>query len=453
MRAFLVWVFVEPAPKDRPCVVQCLIVEFLLGVFHAGIITVLLNSQKGCDITLHFIPATVFMTDNTYSLSELLQSISDTLSDVYEGAYWITAELAAVHAKGKGYWVLELQEANDKGQKLAQTQAFVWNNNAARVIYRFERETGQKLGSGMRVKIRVQVGFHPQWGFRLTVDDIDTAWSLGEAQANNQKIRDTLRQGGVWDLNRALPRPRDFCRVAIVSPDTSAGLEDFMREANVLSQFQLAHFDVINAPFEGPNAANGIAKAFQTIVQSKKPYDAVCVVRGGGAASGIAWLNQEAIVRAVATCPIPVLSGIGHERDQTLVDEVSNTVCGTPSKTIGLITSTIIGNAQDASNAWTAFQHEIEGRLRLAHQKLDEQAINIGHLAKSLIDRARLDTESLLREAVNLGPLATMQRGYALVRHDDALVKTAQDARQHEHLNIRFADGDVRVTVDPSSSN
>jgi len=391
--------------------------------------------------------------EETYRLSDLMGAISDTINQDFGGTYWITAELAAAHSKGKGYWVLELQESDENGNKLAQTQAMVWANNVPRVVYKFEKATGQKLAAGMRVRLHVSASFHPQWGFRLTVDNIDTQWTLGEAEANNEKIRQKLTAEGVWGANQNLVRPRDFFHIAIVSPDTSAGLEDFLREADMLQAAGLLQYDVFIAPFEGPNAARDIPKALQKVASANKPYDAVCVVRGGGAAAGIAWLNQEDIVRAVCNCPIPVLSGIGHERDQTLVDEVANIVCGTPSKTIGLVASMIIQNAQNAAQDWIAFQRELDQRLLIAHQRLSEHLVSVTDITANLIEHARRETENLMREAIGLGPLATMERGYAVVQKSNGkVVRSTTDMAANETVSIRVTDGVVHAVVAPSDS-
>lgn len=384
------------------------------------------------------------LDDDTITLSDLMFSIAETVDEVYAGAHWITAELAAAHQKSKGYWVLELEESDANGKKKAQTQALVWANNVPQVIYKFQKATGQKLSAGMRVKLLVTVSFHPQWGFRLTAMDIDTSWTLGEAQANNKKIRDTLTKEGLWDLNKKLPSPTDFYRVAIIAPDTSAGLEDFMREANALTQYGLTQFDVYNAPFEGNNAVSGIPKAFQQIANNG-PYDAVCVVRGGGAASGIAWLNQEEIIRAACTCAYPLLTGIGHERDQTLVDEVANIVCGTPSKTIQYVTGTVVEQAQTAADHWNESQHLVQQRLILARQKIKEQWTMAGHHAHAVVKQSKLNIEGLMRETLHLGPIGIMQKGYAVVQANGEAITSKKEAEQHTQLTIRFHDGVIPV--------
>lgn len=386
--------------------------------------------------------------EETYKLSDLMDAISQTISEEFGGPYWITAELAAAHNKSKGYWVLELQESNDRGQKLAQTQALVWATHVPRVVHKFERATGQKLSAGMRVRIRVQASFHAQWGFRLTVEDIDTAWTLGEAQANDDKIRKTLQDEGLWGKNKKLPTPTDFFRLAIVAPDTSAGLEDFLREAEMLKLAGLLDFDLFISPFEGVNAAKGIPAAFEKLVASNQPYDAVCVVRGGGAASGIAWLNQDSIVRAVCQCPFPVLSGIGHERDQTLVDEVANVMCGTPSKTIGYVATLIVQNAQSAAQSWASFQQGVDQRLGMAHQRLDEQLTMVADVSQAIVDRAKTVVDGWAREAVGLGPLSTLARGYAVVQDQNGkLVKSKNQTAEGDALTVRFADGSIGVVV------
>lgn len=385
--------------------------------------------------------------EETYKLSDLMNAVSNTIEVEFGGPYWITAEIAAAHNKNKGYWVLELQESDAKGKKLAQTQAMVWSQHVPKVIYQFQNVTGQKLSSGMKVRIFVEASFHPQWGFRLTVSDIDTSFTLGEAKANNEKIKNNLISLGIWDLNKKLNTPKDFFNIAIISPDTSAGLEDFLREAELLKLYGLLNYDVYNAPFEGENAIRGIPQAINKINKSGKNYDAVCIVRGGGAASGIAWINQEAIIKSVCECIYPVISGIGHERDTTLVDEVANIVCGTPSKTIGYISSTIIQNAQATNQNWISFNKEIEQRLTLARKNLNDQLISVKDLSLNLISKAKIETASLFREAISISPSSTLERGYTLIQDKNGkVIKSINEIKDNEII-INFKDGKKNALI------
>jgi len=393
------------------------------------------------------------VTDETYSLSDFLGAISGVISETFEGNFWITAELAAVHHKSKGYVVLELQEVSETGTKLASTQALVWANSIPRVVYKFEKATGQKLSPGLKVRIRVQPGFSPQWGFRLTADDIDTSWSLGEAETNNKKIRATLEAEGVFFLNQNLPAPKDFERVGIVAPDTSAGLEDFLKEAEKLSAVGVTEFVTLFAPFEGQNAVVHIPAALRKLA-AEKNLDAICVVRGGGAASGIAWLNHIDIVRAVCLCPVPVFSGIGHERDNTLVDDAAHTKCGTPSKTIALITDTVVQNAMLAKSHWEQASFLAQRNIAKAKSDVERVFSGVHQGAGSLIKEARMASQSLLREILALGPSSTLERGYTVVSSEQGKVlRTKKDAENQSSVIIRFVDGAVRARIEHSGNH
>lgn len=386
--------------------------------------------------------------EETYSLSDFLLAISGVIAETFEGKFWITAELSAAHQKSKGYWVLELQDVDEFGQKLAQTQALVWANAVPRVIYRFEKATNQKLSQGMKVRLRVSAAFHPQWGFRLTCDDIDPNWTLGEAEQNNKRIQEKLEKEGVWGNQKRLFLPQDFYNVGIVAPDTSAGLEDFLKEADVLSSYNLTHFVVEQAPFEGPNAKTGIPNALAKLVKNHPHLDAICVVRGGGASSGIAFLNNEDIVRSVCMCPVPIISGIGHERDNTLVDDVSNTKCGTPSKTIAFVAQAVVQQAQLAQKNMQEIEHLAKESLSNMRESLREYYVSMEHASVSLIKTARTDINSLFQQSLQLGPTQTLQRGYVLVQDTGSkkLLKTKKLAQQSPRLTLVFQDGELPVS-------
>ena len=396
------------------------------------------------------------METKTYTLSEFLGSVSEVIEESFDGSYWVTAEVAAAHAKGKGYWVLELQESDDTGNKLAQTQVMVWANAVPRVVYKFEKATGQKLQAGLRIRLLVQAGFHAQWGFRLTGHDIDTSWSLGEAEANNKRIRETLEREGLWDKNKKLPSPNDFFKVGVLAPDRSAGLEDFLKEAEKMQSFGLTTFVTAFAPFEGQNAAKDFPEALRQLVAMHPDLDAICVVRGGGGASGIAWLNHLDIVRSICLCPIPILSGIGHERDNTLVDDCAHIKCGTPSKTIALIVQTVTQNALRAQQNWDHIRHLVNRNIDNIRQRLHQEYRQVFLLAENRIDRARTLCQGFIREALALGPLSVLQRGYAVLRNErtDRVVRTIHSIENKDVLHIRVADGTLRaevISLHPSS--
>lgn len=379
-------------------------------------------------------------------LTQFLDGVAGTLRQFHGMPQWVECEVAFLQAKAKGYWMLGLQETNAQGQKQAAAEAVVWSNDVDRVLGLFERVTGEPLAEGMRVLLRVELTFSAQWGMRLVCKGIDPRWTMGEAAQAQAQLRQSLVKEGLWDRNHRLPVPADYTRLAVLSPDGSAGVEDFLRETGLLEKHGLCHVQVFHAPFEGDNATRAIPAAFDQISQAGL-FDAVCVVRGGGAASGIGWLNHEAIVRAAASCPFPLITGIGHERDKTLLDEIALLPQGTPSKAAAHVTQVIVERARAADRAWDSVVTQTAQRLESAGQRTDRilQEVSQGVLAR--LDRQASTVDALLRETIGLGPQSTLERGYALVHDGQALVASAQQARQHPQLTLRFADGSVDVTL------
>lgn len=382
------------------------------------------------------------------SLSHFLNGVKTSLQQTHEMPTWIEAELAFAQAK-QHFWALGLQETDEQGTKLAATEAVVWSQDLEKVVHRFEGQTGQSLAAGMKVLLQVQVQFSTQWGFRLVCKDISPQWTMGEAAIQREQLRQQLLDDGLWEKNQTLPEPRDFTSVAVVAPHASAGLEDFLQEAERLESLGLCKFHVFHAPFEGPNAVLQLPQALAQAEQ-QAGIDAVCLVRGGGAASGIAWLNHEAIVRAAARLRVPLITGIGHERDVTLVEELAALPAGTPSKAIALIMGRIVQQAQQAKEAWATVQRLSQDRIQQADQRLAHHRQEMTHLAQNLVSQARQSVDALAREALGLGPQATLNRGYALVTDEQGQILTQAPQASNLKVSLRFQDGSVSAVLSPS---
>lgn len=381
-------------------------------------------------------------------LASFLNGVKTSLQQTHEVPTWIQAELAFAQAK-QHFWSLGLQEMDDQGNKIAATEAVVWSSDLAQVVERFEAVTGQALAAGMKVLLQVQVQFSPQWGFRLACKNISPQWTLGEAAVQRQQLREQLIDEGLWDRNQSFPAPRDFTHVAVVAPHASAGLEDFLREAERLESLGLCRFTLFHAPFEGPNAPLLLPQALAEAGQVPG-IDAVCLIRGGGAAAGIAWLDHEAIVRAAAKLPVPLLTGIGHERDTPLVEELASMAAGTPSKAIGLITARITQQAHQAQQAWATITRLATERVAQAHHRLARQHQDIAHHAGRLVQHARQAVDALAREALGLGPQATLNRGYALVTDAQGQLISQAPEGANVPATLRFQDKAIPVLLSPT---
>lgn len=300
-------------------------------------------------------------------LADLLTQVKQRLEQYYADSIWVRAVVVQM-SSSRGHVYLELADHDDEGNEIAKTRAMLWRERVDYLLNRFAEQTGMPFSEDLNVLLLVQVTFHPVYGFALDILDLDPRFTLGELEAKNQRIRVQLQQEGVFERNRQLPSTDEFCRVAVIAPPQAAGLGDFRSQADQLAALGLCQFCYYEAAFQGKNNVVDIPAAFAQVQHDHTvdTFDCIVVIRGGGAKADLLQLNEYAIVNAVCRAPIPVLVGIGHERDETLLDEVANLRCATPSLVIAHISSTLIDNARRAARDWQRIQQATAAQLQNA---------------------------------------------------------------------------------------
>lgn len=270
------------------------------------------------------------------SLSSLLAGVSQVVAQAYRAGVWTLVEVVELRANG-GHVFMGVSERDTSGSMLAKSSAVIWQSTANTILPEFERATGAQLAPGIKLLVRARPVFKPLHGFSIEIDAIDPEYTLGDLEAKKREIRERLQSEGVFTANKLLPPPWDFNAVLVVAPEGGAGLGDFQAEANRLEQFGVCHFTYVYSRFQGEGAAKEICDALQAAIDAWRysetgSPDAVVIIRGGGAVNDMAWLNDYDLARFICDLNIPVLTGIGHERDNTAIDEVANTRFDTPSK-------------------------------------------------------------------------------------------------------------------------
>jgi exodeoxyribonuclease VII large subunit len=280
---------------------------------------------------------------------------------------WVKAEITELNNRN-GHLYLTLAESV-AGQQVAQARATLWANQAVRLLAQFEAVTGQTLQVGSAVLLAVEVSIHARFGLSLTVVDIDPSFTLGDQQAKLQAIRAQLQASGLYGRNKQLVFPNDLRRIAVLSPAQAAGLGDFQADAKLLVAHQLCQFEYFYASFQGVQTQNEMLSAFQAIehVHQSCPFDLLVIIRGGGAKQDLMFLNDIELATNICHFPIAVATGIGHERDDTILDEVANRRFDTPSKVITFIREQIVQGALQAQTSWRAISQV--SRLRLSQYK------------------------------------------------------------------------------------
>ena len=285
-------------------------------------------------------------------LSQLLAGVAQAVARAFASGVWTRVEVVKADARN-GHVYLELAERGPRGEQLAQARAMIWADTASVIVPAFERATGVVLGAGIKLLVRAKPAVHPLYGMSLVIDAIDSDYTLGDLEARKREIRSRLQREGLYTANRDLPAPWDFQAVLVVAPLGAAGLGDFQAEARRLEQFGICSFVVAHSRFQGEGAA---AEIRQTLLQALADWvesrlalpDAVAIIRGGGAVNDLAWLNDYDLARCLCELEIPVFTGIGHERDNTVLDEVAHTRFDTPSKVITGIEQVIMRRAAEA---------------------------------------------------------------------------------------------------------
>lgn len=358
-------------------------------------------------------------------LSRLLGGVAAAIAQAFKGGVWTMVEVMQVTLRN-GHVYLELSERDRAGQVLAKAHAMIWANTAAKILPEFERATGATIGAGIKLLVRAKPSFKAQFGFSLEIDAIDPDFTLGDLEARKKEIRARLQREGVFDQNKRVPPPWDFTSVLVVAPHEAAGLGDFRKESDRLAQYGICRFAYAHSRFQGEGAAREIVaaliEALAECTAADDVPDAIVIIRGGGAVNDLAWLNDYDLARFICDQGLPVLTGIGHERDSTILDEVAHTKFDTPSKVIAGIEQLIVRRAREARAASEQI-FALTGRATRDMRVAVEQAHSqVAADARARVAQARQGS----RDAINSIGVAALQAVHRTARNGLALVNQIQ---------------------------
>ena len=266
------------------------------------------------------------------SLFELNRLVRDALVLTLPEAVWVMAELSEIRQASNGHYYVEFVEKDESaggGRFLAKARGNIWHTTAATIIPKFFNTTGQHLQAGMKLLVEVRPTFHEVYGYTLTILDIDPTYTLGEVARRRQEILHQLEDDGVLTLNKELPLPRPLMRIAVISAAGAAGYGDFVHQLEQ-SGF-LFHTRLFPATMQGSNVEMSIIAALNAIAAEHEQWDCVAILRGGGASSDLNGFETYLLAANVAQFPLPIFTGIGHERDDTVIDFVAHTRFKTPT--------------------------------------------------------------------------------------------------------------------------
>lgn len=427
------------------------------------------------------------------SLQELSGRIRGAVNQAFPETYWVRAETSDVRTHlSSGHCYLEfIEKSPSTGQLLAKARASIWAKTFRMLKPYFETETGQAFASGLKVLVRVSVEYHEVYGFSLNVVDIDPAYTLGDMVRRRMEIIRQLQEEGVFTLNKELLLPALPQRIAVITSPTAAGYEDFLNQLAHNKRGYPFYTRLFPALMQGEKTEASVIAALERIYRHADCFDAVAIIRGGGATSDLNSFDSYLLAAHCAQFPLPILTGIGHERDDTIVDLVAHTRMKTPTA----VAEFLIGRMDAAAEEVAGWQQAVSAwaidRLTTQKNELQTLAARLPGLAAQRIERnrsalhllagrlpavasgwaARRQTEaetlrlrlknglsSLLsekRRSIELteqfvkmaSPEYILRRGYSLTLKAGRIVKQAADVEPGEEITTRFADGELRSRV------
>ena len=274
----------------------------------------------------------------TYTLSELQHEIKESISEQFPFAVWIVAEINTLTRHKSGHCYMELvQKSKTSNSIIAQARATVWANKFSFISAYFESETDSELAAGMNVMLQVTITYHEVYGLSLNVIGINPTYTIGDMERAKKEIIARLINEGVFDMNKTQSFPAVVQNIAVISSSTAAGYGDFVNHLETNTYGYHINITLFEAAMQGEQTETSVLDALNRIGEEYENYDAVAIIRGGGSKNDLSWFDNYNIAYMVTQFPLPVISGIGHERDESIVDMVAHTRMKTPTAVANFI--------------------------------------------------------------------------------------------------------------------
>ena len=404
------------------------------------------------------------------SLYELGRLIRLTLREGMPDAYWVQAELSEVREAYNGHCYIELVQKAERGNSLlAKARGTIWANVYKMLKPYFESTTGQVFTAGIKVLLQVSVEYHEQYGLSLTVHDIDPTYTLGDMARRRQEIMRQLEEEGVLTLNKELPMPMLPQRVAVISAAGAAGYGDFCDQLMGNPYGFVFYPKLFPAVMQGDRVEETIIAALDRIAAQQDAWDVVVIIRGGGATSDLSGFDTYDLAANCAQFPLPIITGIGHERDDTVLDMVAHTRVKTPTAAaehliaaLVEVATTLDGLMADLATGITNRIHREEKRVEQIAQRLPA-LFSVMH-ANGMHRIAQLETRmhtalqrSLTEQRHRLqliekviegaSPMQILQRGYSITRCDGHVVRNVNDLPEGSVLTTTLASGEIKSMI------
>ena len=400
------------------------------------------------------------------SLYDLNALVRRSLEQCLPDEYWVQAELSDVRTNSTGHCYLEFIQKDPRSNNLiAKARGTIWANVYRLLKPYFEESTGQAFVSGIKVLVQVTVSFHELYGYSLTVQDIDPTYTLGDMARRRREILKQLEEEGVLTLNKELEMPVLPQRIAVVSSPTAAGYGDFCHQLKNNSRGFFFHTELFPALMQGDRVEESVLSALDAILNRQEDFDAVVIIRGGGATSDLSGFDTYLLAAACAQFPLPIITGIGHERDDTVLDSVAHTRVKTPTAAAEYLINCMDLAADELEVLISQLHESVRSRLTEEHRKLisyrnripsavvrrvsDAKLVllttrkDISLAVQTLLSRQRHRLELLQQRLADASPEKMLARGYSITLKDGKVVKNGDVLQLNDEIVTRLYQGEI----------
>ncbi len=399
-----------------------------------------------------------------YTLYELNNAIKSAITRAFPEAYWVTAEIADLKCNQRGHCYLELVEKDDD-RTVAQAKATIWAYEYRKLSHKFQTATNEPIRPGMKIMLLAVVNYHEVYGLSLNIRDIDPTYTLGEMARKRKEVIERLRKEGLLELNKSLPLPLVPQRIAVISSPSAAGYGDFFSQLDTNRYgYQFVHV-LFPALVQGQDAEGSIIEALRKIGKYRHLFDVAVIIRGGGSAVDLSCFDNYALAAQIARCPLAVITGIGHEKDDTVADIVAHTRMKTPTAVAEFLVSGLRSfedNVIDLRNRIITYTARLLQDIRYRLHSIARQLGYIPGRAVSAQFNKLLLIQSSLRNFTNqrlqkmdyeldrigqalrlLDPVNVLRRGYSITRHDGKILKDASLVSKGAAIDTTLYKGNI----------
>ena len=406
--------------------------------------------------------------ESCITLYELQRMVRTTVEECFATPLWVSAEISELKVNRSGHCYLNLVEkGNSEGAPRAEARAVIWRNNYTQIDAMFREATGSPLASGIGVLVRVVVTYHEIYGFSLQIIDLDPNYTLGDVERRRRETIERLKEDGVWDMNRELSLPRPLLRIAVVSSATAAGYRDFMTEIGS-SPFNF-NVTLFEATMQGEGAEESVVNALSAIAERESDFDIAVIIRGGGSTSDLALFDSYRIALYVTQMPMAVITGIGHDKDVSVVDMVAHYMCKTPTAVGAFLVDSAtaeLNTIYDLSNEFRQLSEQMlnnqssylaQRKLELCHlasQNISNHSHNLSaieqiikELSSHIIatEEQRLESLKHFTESYSLDNI--LKLGFALVQTSEGIITSADGIGIGDQIKITLHNGTISAVV------